>query len=165
MDHPKKRHAALKPLNAEHYQSLQLCWKLREARRRGISEGRIKHYLDFFYNNVLDPHLRFEEEEIFILMGEDHPLVKRAMIEHRRLRQLFSRKTNLRRIFAEIEEELEENVSFEEHVLFNEVQENTSEEELLALKEKELSIKLIDPEDWADKFWTNQNVSITSSFV
>ena len=157
MEHPRKRHAALKPLNKEHHQGLLLCWKLREAKKRQVPEDRVKNYLDYFYDSILCPHLAFEEEKVYVLLGEDHPLVRRAIAQHKRLHQLFCQKTNLKRVFRDIEIELETHIRFEEHILFNELQQNVSEEKLNLLREKEGSSEIPDPVEWHDQFWKSDN--------
>ncbi len=156
MNHPLKRHEALKPLSKDHHHGLLLCWKIREGRKKQIETRRIKAYTDFFFNSQLRPHFKFEEEEIFVLLGQDHPMVKKAKADHSRLEQLFKQDEHLDRALTEIEKELEEHIRFEERVLFNEIQRETSEEKLENLKNKEDEVKTPDPDAWNDKFWVRE---------
>lgn len=153
MNHPLKRHEALRPLSKDHHHGLLLCWKIREGRKKQVGTKRIKAYTDFFYGSQLRPHFNFEEEEIFVLLGEDHPMIKKAKRDHQRLEQLFKQEDQVDRALTEIEKELEEHIRFEERVLFNEIQQEVSEDKLEALQNKEDEIKTPDPDDWNDKFW------------
>lgn len=155
MNHPLKRHEALKPLSKDHHHGLLLCWKIREGRKKQISDERIKAYTDHFYESQLIPHFRFEEKEIFVLLGDDHPLIKRAKREHILLEKLFTDTSNLERSLSEIEKQLEKHIRFEERILFSEIQQEASEEKLEALKHKEDAVETTDPDDWTDKFWLN----------
>jgi hypothetical protein len=157
MNHPLKRHEALKPLSKDHHHGLLLCWKIREGKKKEVETERIKSYTDYFYYSQLKPHFKFEEEEIFVLLGQDHPLVKRALAEHNRLQHLFEETNNIDRALSEIEKELEEHIRFEERVLFNELQQEASLDALENLKNKEEEVITPDPDDWEDKFWLKKN--------
>ena len=156
MNHPLKRHEALKPLSKDHHHGLLLCWKIREGLKKDIAPERIKAYTDFFFNSQLKPHFSFEENEIFSLLGKDHPMVKKAETDHLRLKKLFTEEQNLEKAFSDIEKELEEHIRFEERVLFGEIQQEVSEEKLQTLKNKEEEIKTPDPDSWSDKFWARE---------
>ncbi|MFD2518685.1 hemerythrin domain-containing protein [Salinimicrobium flavum] len=156
MNHPLKRHEALKPLSKDHHHGLLLCWKIREGKKRKIATDRIKAYTDFYFNSQLRPHFQFEEEEVFVLLGEDHPMVKHAKAEHQHLERLFKEERNIDRALDQIEKELEAHIRFEERVLFNELQQEVSIEKLENLKNREEEIKTPDPDQWDDKFWLSQ---------
>jgi len=158
MKHPLKRHDALKPLSKDHHESLMLCWKIREGKKKEVEPDRIKAYTDFYFNSQLRPHFKFEEEEIFSLLGKDHPMVKKAETDHLRLQQLFKQDHNVERALTEIEKELEDHIWFEERVLFNEIQSEVSEEKLELLKNKEEEIKTPDTDSWKDKFWVKEEL-------
>lgn len=156
-NHPLKRHEALKPLSKDHHHGLLLCWKIREGRKKQIETERIKAYTDFFFDSQLRPHFRFEEKEIFVLLGQDHPMVKKAQADHHRLEQLFKENEHVDHALTEIEKELEDHIRFEERILFNEIQQEISEEKLEILKNKEDEVKTPDPDVWNDKFWVREN--------
>lgn len=149
---PIKRHEALKPLSRDHHHGLLLCWKIREGLKRKVSNERIKKYNDFFFTSQLRPHFRFEEREIFPLLGENHPLKTRAINEHHRLESLFKEEAS-EETFNSIEKELNRHIRFEERELFRELQETVSEEKLQNITNKEEEIITPDPDDWEDKFW------------
>lgn len=153
MNHPLKRHEALKPLSREHHHGLLLCWKIKEGLKREVDTERIRAYAEFFFESQLRPHFEFEEQEIFSLLGKDHPMVKKAIVEHHRLEQLFKEDQNVGRALSEIVKELDSHIRFEERVLFNEIQQQASEEKLQELKIKEDEVESPDPDQWNDKFW------------
>lgn len=153
MNHPLKRHAALQPLSRDHHHGLLLCWKIREGLKKEIEPERIHAYVDYFYHSHLKPHFQFEESEIFSLLGDDHPLVKRAVRDHHRLEHLCESDKYSGRVLSDIQEELEAHIRFEERVLFNEIQHQVSQAQLEQLKLKEDQVETTDPDDWSDKFW------------
>lgn len=149
---PIGRHEALKPLSRDHHHGLLLCWKIREGLKRKVPCHRIKNYTDFFFTSQLRPHFKFEEREIFPLLGSYHPMGERAVNEHRRLEFLFKEEASVE-VFTAIETELNRHIRFEERELFHELQKTVSEETLQKISNKEEEIRTPDPDDWDDKFW------------
>lgn len=147
-----KRHETLKPLSRDHHHGLLLCWKIREDLKKQISEDRIKSYTDFFFTSQLRPH--FEEKQIFPLLGENHPLIVRALNEHRRLEQLFKGEGE-KDTFVAIEHELNRHIRFEKRQLFMELQNSVSADRLQQIENEEENVITPDPDDWEDKFWMN----------
>jgi len=154
MKKPIKRHEALKPLSREHHHGLLLCWKIRQGVKKEVEVTRIKAYTEWFKIHYLDPHFEAEEEHIFPVLGNEHELVKRALKEHRRLKRLFSQDTEVEIALNNIEEELESHIRFEERVLFNEIQEIASAEQLADIEKHHNGIQFSD-DDWQDHFWEN----------
>ena len=157
MSTPLKRHPSLVALSKDHHHGLLLCWKIREAQKKGTETARVKKYLDFFFENHLSPHFQFEEEEVFPLLGKEHDLVRQAYAEHRRLRSLFSEEEELEKVMADIEKELQVHIRFEERELFQEIQQTVPEEDLQKLAQKEENVTTVDPDDWNDKFWLKES--------
>lgn len=148
---PIKRIEALRPLSREHHQGLLLAWKIRTGFSKGIAVERIKTYSDWFYTNHLIPHFELEEDLIFPILGEAHQLVKLAFIQHKKLRQLFTRNKNIEETLKEIEKELTNHIRFEERVLFNEVQSIATKHQLALIEEIHQSQDFIDNTN--DPFW------------
>lgn len=149
---PIKRHEMLKPLSRDHHHALLLCWKIREGLKKNISFDRIKKYNDFFFTSQLRPHFQFEEEEIFPLLGDSHPMTIQALREHDRLNSLFKAEAD-KDSLTSIEKELNRHIRFEERELFRELQNSIPEEKLQQIKDKEEEVITPDPDDWEDKFW------------
>jgi hypothetical protein len=80
----------------------------------------------------------FEEEErlLFPLLGAEHPLVPRALAEHRRLEGLFAteQEASWPAALGAIERELVALIRFEERELFQAIQEKAAPTELEALQ-------------------------------
>ncbi|MBS1635885.1 MAG: hemerythrin domain-containing protein [Bacteroidetes bacterium] len=148
---PIRRNNYLQPLSREHHQGLLLCWKIRTGFRKTIDPLRIKAYTNWFYEKNLAKHFEIEEDFIFPLLGADHPLVKKAIAEHRRLSRLFSEKNNIIKALSFIEEDLEKHIRFEERILFHEVEQVASQKELSLILE--IHQEMVTVEDWGDEFW------------
>ena len=149
---PLKRYASLHPLSREHHYGLLLGWKIRTGLSKGGGPERIKAYSDWFFENHLLPHFEMEERHIFpVLGGKEHPMVKRALREHRRLRRLFAATEELGKHLSLIEEELTAHIRYEERVLFNEVQKVSTPEQLAEIEALHWGQPFVD--DWTDQFW------------
>ena len=131
---PLKRHKALQPLSREHHHSLLLSWKIRRGFHNKVDVERIKTYTDWFYKNHVEPHFTLEEEMIFPILNNDHELIKKAISEHRRLQRLFNDSDDIEKSLSLLEEELEKHIRFEERILFPEIQQNATTEQLKAIE-------------------------------
>lgn len=151
MDKPIKRHEVLKTLSREHHHGLLLCWKIRAGIKNNIELSRIKTYADWFYQTYLISHFEMEENYLFTILGEQNKLIKKAISDHRRLNRLFKDDLDHKKSLSLIEEELERHIRFEERVLFNEIQRNATQEQLLALAQIHSEEKFVD--NLTDTFW------------
>nr|WKN35964.1 hemerythrin domain-containing protein [Tunicatimonas sp. TK19036] len=151
MSKPIKRHKSLQPLSREHHHSLLLCWKIRTGFKKGVEAERIKRYADWFFAHHIQPHFEAEEAYIFPILGMDHELVKKAMSEHRRLYRLFNISDEIEKALGLIEEELEQHIRFEERVLFNEIQQVATSEQLKVFDKHHTEERF--EENTEDEFW------------
>lgn len=152
MKKPIKRHKALQPLSRDHHHGLLLNWKIRQGFKRGVDPERIMAYALWFWNTHLMKHFELEEKEIFPVLGNDNPLVKRALSEHRRISRLFTSDiSDKERILSLIEEELDNHIRFEERQLFNLLQEVATTEQLQVMEQihSDTPAKY----EWEDEFW------------
>ncbi|MDC6390466.1 hemerythrin domain-containing protein [Maribacter sp. PR1] len=148
---PIKRNKALQGVSREHHHGLLLCWKIRTGFSKGISEGRIKKYVDWFYSTHLIPHFKLEEEHIFPILGNQNELVQMALSQHKSLHRLFAETDAPSKSLSLIEEELEKHIRFEERVLFNEIQKVATEKQLEAISKIHTDEKFND--NINDPFW------------
>lgn len=148
---PIKRHTALQPLSREHHHTLLLCWKIRQGFSKGVETHRIKRYADWFFENHIQPHFRDEEEHIFPILGNENPLVKKAIGEHRKLSRLFRDNEETEKSLSLIEEMLDSHIRFEERVLFNEIQQIARQEQLDLITSLHDENKFVDNTE--DEFW------------
>ncbi|WOK09401.1 MAG: hemerythrin domain-containing protein [Imperialibacter sp.] len=147
---PIKRAKQLQPLSRDHHHTLLLCWKIRKGFAKDIAPERIKKYADWFFENHILPHFVAEESYIFPILGSENELVKKALMEHRRLTRLFN-EDEAERSLSLIEEELEKHIRFEERVLFNEIQQKASSEQLALISSLHEEHSFVDLKD--DEFW------------
>ncbi len=153
MSNPIKRHIALGSVSREHHHGLLLSWKIREGFRRNIEPERIKMYTDWFWENHLETHFEFEEKYIFPILEIENKLIKRALREHGRLKGLFISSDKVEQNLSLIEEELVAHIRFEERILFKEIQEIASEQQLKIVEQGHL-VNIVD--EWKDEFWAKK---------
>lgn len=146
-----KRTEALKPLSREHHHSLLLCWKIKTGISKGVKFERMKKYTDWFFDEHIQSHFQEEEKYIFPVLGNDHPMVKKALSQHRRLERLFKDDKDPERSLSLIEEELEKHVRFEERKLFNAIQEVATREDLQKIEDSHNAQDFEENVD--DEFW------------
>jgi iron-sulfur cluster repair protein YtfE (RIC family) len=119
--------------------------------KKGIEVERIKQYADWFFKNHAEPHFKAEEDYIFPILGMEHELVTKAMKEHQRLARLFKDTEDIQRSLSLLEEELEKHIRFEERILFNEIQDSATKEQLDAVNKLHHEQPFIENTD--DEFW------------
>lgn len=127
---PLERHPLLRPLSREHHHGLLLCWRIRRDLVERTDHDQVLAECRALFHSELLPHFAVEEEVVFPVLGSTHPLVQRAIAEHRRLARLFQPTDDPRTTLGRIEQELEAHIRFEERVLFQLVQEQATAEEL-----------------------------------
>ncbi|WP_114750847.1 hemerythrin domain-containing protein [Pleomorphovibrio marinus] len=147
---PIKRHPALQSWSREHHNGLLLCFKVRQGIKKGIVEDRIHKYCQWFWEEELKNHFASEEQVLFPILGKNHPMVQQALNQHKQLRELFERAVASKGILAQLADELDAHIRFEERVLFQEIQSKAKEEELKLLCQVEESPFC---ESWEDRFW------------
>lgn len=148
---PIKRQKSLQSLSREHHHNLLLCWKLRTGFLKGVETERMKKYVDWFYQNHVVSHFKLEEDYIFPVLGNAHVLIKKANMEHRRLKRLFENSTEIKKSLNRIEEELQSHIRFEERILFAEIQKVATKEQLQIIEENHTEEKFVDNTE--DEFW------------
>ncbi len=105
-----------------------------------MAPARIRNYCKRFLRERLKPHFTIEETVLFPVLGMDHPGVRKAMAEHRRLQRLINGRTDAMLAISMIEEELEAHIRFEERQLFNLIQDVATPEELKEIEKAHASL-------------------------
>lgn len=148
---PLKRIPELQAISHDHHHGLQLCWKIRTGFSKQIEPERIKRYADWFFKTHLLPHFELEEKYLFTVLGTENELIKKALLEHRRLKRLFLQTADLEKSLGHIEEELEAHIRFEERILFGELQKMATTAQIAAIN----AMHSGDPfeENEEDVFW------------
>ena len=131
---PIKRLPELEGISREHHDGLLLCWKIRAGTAKGVAPARIQRYCRRFLKEHLKPHFDIEESVLFPILGHEHPGVRKAMAEHRRLQRLINGRSDAALAISLVEEELEAHIRFEERQLFNLIQEAATPGQLVAVE-------------------------------
>ena len=148
---PIKRDRNIQALSRDHHHTLLLCWKIRKGFSKGVEPGRMKNYVDWFYEAHVLPHFKIEEKYLFPVLGKEDAMIKKALAEHRRLKRLFQKEEQLEKTLTLLEEELEQHVRFEERELFSRIQAAATEKQLALIKKHHKDEKF--RENTSDEFW------------
>lgn len=146
-----KRHLALQEYSKDHHQALLLCWKIQVGFSKGIAAERIKTYADWFYENHILEHFQLEEKVMFPVLGNEHKLILQALNEHKILLALFIDTTQIEDSLKQIQTLLKIHIRFEEQILFNEIQNAATPEELKQIEKVHHHGKFVDNVN--DVFW------------
>ena len=136
-----KRHEALVQLSRDHHFGLLLCWKLKEGLKREVSVERMSKYIGLFYLQNLKPHFAGEEESIFKVLGEEHPLIKETISQHRIFKKMIEDGFKTPDQIEEFRALLELHIRTEERQIFPEIETQATDqqlEDLLKLDHPEL---------------------------
>ena len=146
-----KRHEALVQLSRDHHFGLLLCWKLKEGLKKDISVERMSKYIVLFYEQNLKPHFAEEEETIFLILGNAHPLIEEAISQHRELEKMISDGFETPEQIQTFRDLLELHIRTEERQIFPEIENTATEEELQNLLKQNYP-ELKEPE-YEDLLW------------
>lgn len=148
---PIKRSEILKPLSREHHHALLLCWKIKNGLNKGVAPERIMKYATWFFEHHLLPDFEIEEQYVFIVLGDEHPMIKQAKGDHKHIIELYTTGGDLETKLRTIEETVQNHVRFEERTLFNEVQKYATDGQLNDIEMFHVEEKFED--NMADPFW------------
>lgn len=146
-----KRHEALVQLSRDHHFGLLLCWKLKEGLKREITVERMAKYIGVFFDHNLKPHFQEEEDTIFKVLGETHPLIAEAVSQHRIFHKMIENGFETPEDIENFRALLELHIRTEERQIFPEIEKQATDEQLehlLSLHHSELK----EPE-YDDIFW------------
>ena len=146
-----KRHEALVQLSRDHHYGLLANWKIKKGLSKNIETDRIARYVSKFYEEHLKEHFQEEEELVFPLLGNENPLIQKALKEHQEIHQLAAKGFQDAEALQKFGELLEQHTRFEERQIFQEVQDKVPEEKLQVLLKNSNFKELGDP-DFDDKF-------------
>lgn len=148
---PLKRSEALQSFSREHHHGLLLCWKINAGIKKGIEAERILNYARWFYDNHLVSHFKAEEKDLFPLLGNNDPLIRQALSEHRILIKLFTAEGDATDSINMIPLVLENHIRFEERILFPKIQRKATAGQFEALLKKHAGAPFFD--NLSDVFW------------
>lgn len=156
---PQRRNSYIAEFSRDHHFGLLLVRKIRQGLEANIQADRIAAYIVYMFSEDLSQHFKEEEELLFVLLPESDELRKRAEDEHEEIYGLLdnfifqSSNVSTLTTFADI---LDRHIRFEERELFNRIQENVDESELIKASEKMVKRSHTYDENWKDNFWVTK---------
>jgi hemerythrin-like domain-containing protein len=161
---PITRNEHIKKLSRDHHFSLLFCWKLRQGLKNNLEPQRIGEYVQYFWQQNLQPHFKEEEKILFAAIKDRQ--VQRAINEHKQIRQQIqdlannSGKNDTLKTLARIADMVDDHVRYEERTLFPHLEKKLNKEQLKNIGEQiqKYSSPLID--QYEDEFWNINAVSI-----
>ena len=156
---PITRNEQIKKFSREHHSSLLFCWKIRQGLKNNLQPQRIFDYIQYYWQQNLQPHFR-EEEKILFAPIKDRQ-VQRAINEHKQIRrQIEGLANNLAKIdiqknLARIADKVDDHVRYEERQLFNHIEQISTPGQLEIL-EKELNNHPVNAAMCTDEFWAKE---------
>ena len=154
---PVNRNEHIRKLSRQHHFSLLFCWKIRQGLRTHVAMERVRKYVQYFWQQHLQPHFR-EEENILFAPIKDRQ-VQRAINEHKYIKSQIEglanyTENNERKSLARIADIVDEHVRYEERELFPHLERKLSKEQLenigkLIQKNHPSSLQ----DHYEDQFW------------
>jgi len=148
---PLKRHKALQNLSREHHDGLVFALRLQKGVAKKASIKSMEAYAEWFWKTHLKPHFKMEEEHLFPKYGLDQKLVKIAIDQHLKLKDLFAIESRSYEDFQKIYSLLQQHIRLEERELFMKIQNELDETSLAEFQTIHTSQNSC--ENWLDKFW------------
>ncbi|HRO41567.1 MAG TPA: hemerythrin domain-containing protein [Flavipsychrobacter sp.] len=154
---PIKRSKELMQLSRDHHEGLLLCWKIRTGLKNDTELNRIEEYVLYFFEHHLKEHFRQEEEILFPVLEEKHPMKIEVLAQHNDIYAMIEemKKTNKdAERLKKFADHLDDHIRFEERKLFPYIESNTYAEQLEATGKKlEIAHQQQLPLIWTDEFW------------
>ncbi len=150
---PLKRHEGLQPLSREHHQGLIVALNVDKGIKKKVEFSRIAKYINVNFVELLEPHFRFEETEVFTFLPKVNEYRKQAELQHSEIRKVVEELKTLDdcSFFADL---LRKHIRFEERELFELIQKHVAPEALDQLNGKwEENLSCM---NWADRFWKSE---------
>ncbi|MBD0331965.1 MAG: hemerythrin domain-containing protein [Chitinophagaceae bacterium] len=154
---PIKRNEHIMKHSREHHFSLLFCWKIRQGLKKDIDIERIRKYVQYFWQQHLQPHFRDEERILFAPIKDSQ--VQKAINEHKYIKQQIENladysANNVRKGLSKIAEIVDEHVRYEERKLFPHLERKLSKEQLEKIgKQIEKPHRSSLQDQFEDQFW------------
>ncbi len=148
-----KRNENLIPLSRDHHFGLLCCWKIREGIKKNVSYGRIRKYINYFWEESLKEH--FKTEDIVLPEVENESLNIQMEKEHREISKLIkninqSEDINLLADFADA---LQKHIRFEERIVFPHLEETLSGSQMNEIGVQLEALHHHEQDNYPDEFW------------
>lgn len=141
------------PLSRDHHFGLLCCWKIRQGIKKDISYGRIKNYINDYWEKNLSGH--FKIEDIVIPEIENNSLQLQMENEHREINRLISNinQSDNRDLLTDFADALYKHIRFEERMVFPYLEEHLSEDQLNEIGVQLTKLHQKEDDGYPDEFW------------
>ncbi|HTM94001.1 MAG TPA: hemerythrin domain-containing protein [Flavisolibacter sp.] len=153
---PIKRNKHILQLSKDHHFTLLFSWKIRQGLKHSIDAGRIKKYVQYFWQRNMMEHFREEEEILFAPVKDDK--VQKAIDDHRKIKeqvdklQVSATDDETSRQLEALADAVDTHVRFEERELFPHLETVLTEAQLEAIG-AQLKEELVLKDEYSDEFW------------
>jgi hemerythrin-like domain-containing protein len=153
---PIKRNEHIIQLSKDHHFSLLFCWKVRTGVKLNIDMERIKKYVQYFWNNHIQPH--FNEEETILFAPVKDAAVQKALDEHAGIKKrvneiITSAKVNDADLLK-LADAVESHVRYEERELFPHLENILTENQLQNIgRQLQQTQDAVSTDAFTDEFW------------
>jgi len=153
---PVKRNKHLVALSKDHHFTLLFCWKIRTGLKLNVETGRIKNYVQYFWQTHMQPH--FNEEETILFVPVKDAAVQKAIDEHAAIKQqvnaIIASKHNEPLQLKMLADATDDHVRYEERELFPHLEKILTETQLEYVgKQLQQTHNAACKDDFADEFW------------
>src|SRR4051812_38006369 len=116
---PIKRSKELVPLSKEHHEGLLLGWKIKQGLGNGTNPNLISQFVQWSWENELEPHFRKEEEIVAPHLPADNSLVQQMFQQHEEIEALIHINAMIvdEDILTQIADAVHDHIRFEERIL------------------------------------------------
>jgi len=153
---PLKRNKNIVQLSKDHHLTLLFCWKIRTGLKLNVETGRIKAFVQYFWQTHMQPH--FNEEETILFAPVKDAAVQKAINEHAAIKQQVSEIVTLDYIeslqLKILADAIDDHVRYEERELFPHLEKILTETQLEHIgKQLQQIHNTVCKDDFADAFW------------
>jgi hypothetical protein len=152
---PIRRSEHLLQLSKDHHFTLLFSWKIRQGLKYGVDAGRIKKYVQYFWEKDMLGHFREEEDILFAPVKDAE--VEKAIEDHRQIKEqveLLEASTDeeAAKLLSALADQVDAHVRYEERALFPHLERVLTEKQLEAIGAL-LKKKPVLHDEYADEFW------------
>lgn len=152
---PIRRSKHILQLSKDHHFTLLFSWKIRQGLKYGVDAGRIKKYVQYFWEKDMLGH--FREEENILFAPVKNAEVEKAIEDHRQIKeqiQLLETLTgeDAAKLLSALADKVDAHVRYEERELFPHLEKVLTETQLEAISAL-LKKEPVLHDEYADEFW------------
>ena len=152
---PIRRSKHILQLSKDHHFTLLFSWKIRQGLKYGVDAGRIKKYVQYFWEKDMLEHFHEEEDILFAPIKDAE--VEKAIEDHRQIKEQIELLKTLTgeeaaKLLSVLADKVDAHVRYEERELFPHLERVLTEIQLEAIG-AQLKGEPISKDEYADEFW------------